>query len=334
MKRLLISMIQCPACKGDLILFDEQEQAGEIKSGSLGCIGCQSRYPIIDFIPRFVPADNYAHNFGLQWNRYRKTQLDSFSGLSISRDRFFSSSGWDADKLRGAKVLDLGCGAGRFSEVCLASGAEVFAIDFSSAVDACWQNLCSYPKFHVIQGDIYALPFKQRQFDYVYCFGVLQHTPDVKRAFMALPPQLRPGGRFSVDFYLASVLDLLWPKYWLRYFTKRMPVDRLLQVVQFMVKVLLPFSLLIGKIPYWGRKLRHVIPVTNYQGIYPLSEQQLQEWSLLDTFDMLAPAYDQPQKPDTLAKWMHEANLDDIEVFQTGLLVGRGVMKESCEQKV
>ncbi len=90
-------------------------------------------------------------------------------------------------------VLDVGCGAGRFAEVALSLGAHVFALDYSEAVDACWQNLRSYPNLHVLQANIYALPFQQKRFDYVYCFGVLQHTPDPHKAFLALPAQLQPS---------------------------------------------------------------------------------------------------------------------------------------------
>ena len=42
-----------------------------------------ARYPIINHIPRFVPAGGYADDFGAQWNRFPRTQLDSHSGLPI-----------------------------------------------------------------------------------------------------------------------------------------------------------------------------------------------------------------------------------------------------------
>ncbi|MBL0256269.1 MAG: hypothetical protein IPQ03_01630 [Bacteroidetes bacterium] len=44
-------------------------------------------FPVIGGIPRFVPADNYASAFGLQWKTFAKTQLDSFSGLDITKER-------------------------------------------------------------------------------------------------------------------------------------------------------------------------------------------------------------------------------------------------------
>tara|TARA_B100000676_G_C17914223_1_gene751743 strand:- start:66 stop:194 length:129 start_codon:yes stop_codon:yes gene_type:complete len=39
----------------------------------------------------------------------------------------------------------------------------------------------------IVQGDIYAMPFRQGSADRVFCFGVLQHTPEPQRSFNELP---------------------------------------------------------------------------------------------------------------------------------------------------
>jgi uncharacterized protein YbaR (Trm112 family) len=122
-----MDLLCCPACRSGLVQPDES---------SLRCTACGESYVVRDGIPRFVPAENYASNFGLQWNLFRQTQLDSFSGQPISRRRFLSYTGWTEAELRGALVLDVGCGAGRFTEVALSLGARVVALDYSSAVDA------------------------------------------------------------------------------------------------------------------------------------------------------------------------------------------------------
>ncbi len=60
--------------------------------------------------------------------------------------------------------------------------------------------------------------------------------------------------------------------------------------------------------------------------MYPLSESLLRDWAVLDTFDMLAPAYDQPQTPETVRRWFEEAGLKEIELGD-GIngVVGRAV---------
>jgi SAM-dependent methyltransferase len=316
MKRALLEILRCLSCSGALRLVEEHEASGEIDSGLLLCRGCAAEYPVVRSIPRFVPSPGYTGNFGFQWNEFRRTQLDSCSRLTLSRDRFFRQTGWTPQSLRGRRVLDVGCGAGRFTEVALACGAEVFAIDYSTAVEACWANFESHPSLHVVQADLYRLPFSPRSFDDVYCFGVLQHTPQVKSAFAAVSRQVRPGGRLAVDVYYAQALNVLLPKYWLRPLTRRIPDDRLFPLVRLMVRALLPVSVLVGRTPWIGTRARQMIPVANYDGVLPLSRDQLYEWALLDTFDMLAPAYDQPQTRQRLLTWMREAGLEGIEVFR------------------
>ena len=282
------------------------------------------RYPIRSEIPRLVPESNYADNFGLQWNQFAKTQLDSYSGQPISSERFWKSTGWNPSELRGKWVLDAGCGSGRFAEIALSAGAHVVALDYSSAVDACWANLKHFPNLHIVQSDIYALPFTAESFYLVYSLGVLQHTPDVARAFAALPPLLVSGGRICVDYYEKSLKSRLLPKYWLRPATKRMDKRRLLDLVQSAVPMLLPISRGIGRIPVLGKLLKRLIPVANFDGELSLSKEQLNEWAVLDTFDWLSPAYDNPQTAKTARQWMEQAGFQEIEVMKVGHLVGRG----------
>lgn len=319
--------LHCPRSGRPLSLKSDaatQNASGEIDSGWLVSADGQHRYPIRGGIPRFVPESNYADNFGMQWNHFAKTQLDSHSGQSISAERFWKATGWHPKDLQGQWVLDVGCGSGRFAEVALTAGAQVVALDYSSAVDACLANLKQHPNLHVVQGDIYALPFAPESFRFVYSLGVLQHTPAVARAFAALPPMLARGGRLCVDYYEKSFKSRLLPKYWLRPIAKRLPKPQLFAALERLVPVMLPISRALARVPVVGKLLKRVVPVVNYDGIYPLTEPQLLEWALLDTFDMLAPAYDQPQTVATARSWLEQAGLRDIEVLKAGHLVGRG----------
>jgi SAM-dependent methyltransferase len=320
----LVSILRCPVTGASLSLVAAAISKDGIVSGELVSEDGSRRYPIVDSIPRFVTGSNYADTFGVQWNRFRQTQLDSHSGVRISRDRFFASTGWTPGELKHRRVLDVGCGAGRFVEIALEAGAYVVAVDYSSAVEACWANHGPHPRLSVVQGDIYRLPLKEAAFDYVYCLGVLQHTPDVRSAFMSLPPMLKPGGRLAVDVYPQLPLNLVWPKYWLRPILRRLPPQRLLPLIEAVVPLLLPVSRFLGAVPLLGRKLRHAVPVANYEGVYPLSPGQLHEWAVLDTFDMFSARYDRPQTARTVREWLRQAKLEDVWVGRVGALVGRG----------
>jgi SAM-dependent methyltransferase len=319
MNRRLLEILACPACQRDL-RWASQDGC----DGDLSCSGCATRYAVRDGIPRFVPSENYADNFGLQWNHFDKTQLDSHTGTDISRRRLEESTGWDWSAMKGKLVLDVGCGAGRFAEAAALSGAHVVGVDFSSAVDAACRNLSSLDNFAGVQASVFALPFKPESFDYVYCLGVLQHTPDPEAAFRALAAQIAPGGGLAVDLYPRLLRNALWSKYWLRPLTRRIPDRLLFRAVVRLVPALLAVSRLVARVPRLGPKLRYLVPVANYTDVYDLTDSQLREWAVLDTFDMLAPEHDHPQSERTVRRWF-SANqaLEGVVVFRRGHIVAQ-----------
>ena len=264
----------------------------------------------------------------MQWNLFRTTQLDSYSGQSISGERFWRSTGWNPDALGGKWLLDCGCGAGRFAEVAVGAGANVIALDYSSAVDACFANLGQHPNLHVVQGDIFALPFAPGSFPFVYSLGVLQHTPDVAAAFAALPRMVAPGGQLCADFYEMTWKHRLLPRHFLRLFTTRMSKQRVFRMCQRWVPRMLRITKRIGRIPRVGPLLVRAIPVADYRNVFPLTEAQVTEWALLDTFDWLSPEYDQPQKREVVNQWISAAGFGESSVFKAGFMIARGSDKQ------
>ena len=328
MKTELLELLCCPETGQRLKLEAEFNNGEEIETGWLVSEDGRHRYSIHKGIPRFVPESNYADNFGMQWNHFRQTQLDSYSGMSISTDRFWLASNWSPDDLKDQWVLDVGCGAGRFAEVALKAGAKVVALDYSGAVDACYANLKHHPNLHVVQGDIYALPFAKEMFPFVYSLGVLQHTPDVAKAFAALPPMVQKGGQLCVDYYWKRFRTMLHSKYLVRPFTKRMAQPKLFSLLQRWVPRMLYASQTLGRVPLFGKVLRRVVPVADYTDDYALTKQQLEEWALLDTFDMLAPQYDSPQTAKTARQWFEEVNFINVQVGHWAHLGARGTKSE------
>lgn len=276
-------------------------------------------------IPFFSVQENYASNFGFQWNEFRKTQLDSFSGTQISENRFFKSTGWSKNEIKDKLFLDVGCGSGRFSEIILKYGGKVISVDYSSAVYAANENLNVFSNSLVIQADIYDLPFKNETFDFIICLGVLQHTPEVEVAFKSLIPFLKKKGKVCVDYYWNRFPTNLDLKYFFRIFTKKMDQKKIWDLLLIVHPYLFFLSNLVSKIPVLGMYIRRLIPVSNYQGVYNLSDEQLKIWSLLDTFDGLSPKFDKPQKLKDVKNWASDVKLKNINVLHAGHLVVRGV---------
>ena len=118
-------------------------------------------YPIRNGVPCFVEEDNYSNSFGEQWNSYLKTQLDSYTNTSLTRDRIAHCLGptlWD--HLEGKFILECGCGAGRFTEILLKQKAYLYSVDFSRAIEANVQNFPVTDKHKVYRADILNLPFE------------------------------------------------------------------------------------------------------------------------------------------------------------------------------
>lgn len=296
-----------------------EEQHGEIKTGELIADESGDVYPIVNFIPRFVRDDSYTASFGEQWNRYRRTQLDRFNGTTLSRDRLFGGTGWKPAELTGQNVLEAGCGAGRFTQVLLDAGAKLCSLDYSSAVDACWSNNGPHERLTLAQADLFKIPFPLEFFDKVFCYGVLQHTPDPKRGFMSLLPHLKSGGKLAVDLYRKTPWITRWTaKYWYRPVTRRMSRDLLRRVVEWYIPRWIPVDNALQKVRVLRYAVPAIVPCWNYTGMLPLTSEQIESWAILDTFDALSPRYDSPQTEETLAAWCAEAGLEDVQIQVAG----------------
>jgi SAM-dependent methyltransferase len=148
----------------------------------------------------------------------------------------------------------------------------------------------------------------------LFCFGVLQHTPDPRRAFLSLPRHVKPGGHVVADVYVKSFAKyVLGTTYWVRPLTKRLPPDKLYRWVRRYVDVMWPVAMLISRIPRIGATVNWRLLIADYSA-YSLEGELLKEWAYLDTFDMLSPKYDSPQTLDAVRVWCRQAALEDVEV--------------------
>lgn len=279
-------------------------------------------FPIINGVPRFVPADNYTNSFGFQWNKFQKTQIDrEAKNSSFSKERFFVATEWDKEDLTGKNVLEVGSGAGRFTQIVLDyTKANLYSIDYSDAVSANYRNNAHHgDRLHLFQASIYEMPFPDNSFDKVFCFGVLQHTPDFKKSVKSLVDKAKPGGEIAVDFYpIKGWYTKINAKYMLRPCTKKMSHEKLLNKIDRNADRLIKTYKVIDKmgLAMIGHRF---LPICDINRTLPanLSKEELREWVVLDTFDMFSPAYDNPQKISTVKKWMEDCG---VKVTQAGFL--------------
>ncbi len=263
-------------------------------------------FPIINGIPRFVELDNYSETFGFQWNRFVGTQLDSDGEISrANANRFFAETHWNLEDLTGQTVLEVGSGAGKFSNVILKqTEATLVSVDSSTAVEANRLNngQIAPNRLSIVQASIYELPFPESSFDKAVCLGVLQHVPNVANAVKALVEMVRPGGEIVVDFYpKKGWWTKVSAKYILRPLLKRLSHRRLLGLIELNIDWLLWLYYFLLK--YRLGLLCRFLPICAIQGSFPshLTKSEIREWAILDTFDMFSPMHDQPQWVDEMA---------------------------------
>jgi ubiquinone/menaquinone biosynthesis C-methylase UbiE len=107
-------------------------------------------------------------------------------------------------RFRGAKVLEVGVGAGTDFVQWVRAGAEAYGVDLTpEAIRHVVRRLQieGLEAAEVRVADAEALPFPDESFDLVYSWGVLHHSPDTARALEEAIRCTRPGGSVKVMLY-------------------------------------------------------------------------------------------------------------------------------------
>lgn len=95
---------------------------------------------------------------------------------------------------RGARVADIGCGSGTFTELLRQSGFSSIGLDISPKLVALGRT--KFPGLEFIEGDAERLPFETESLDGVLLSGLVHHFPDPRRLAAEACRVLKPGGRF------------------------------------------------------------------------------------------------------------------------------------------
>ncbi len=126
--------------------------------------------------------------------------------------------------LAGRRVLDVGCGKGRFARVLKDQhpGARMVALDLAEAMLRCAPldlNPCA--------GSMTALPFADAAFDAAYATESLEHAVEIEAAVAEICRVVKPGGRIVVIDKNADQWGRLETPEWERWFG-RQELERLL----------------------------------------------------------------------------------------------------------
>ena len=294
----------CPECKARLRISDD----------AVACDACDQSFPVVEGIPRFVEQQHLA-SFGLQWNRYEVAHDDE------DRATFQAKTGFQLSELAGQRVLDAGCGGGRYCKVAAEAGALVTGADHSSAVEKA-TKLCGHlDSVRLVQADLKRLPFEPESFDLAFSIGVMHHDTETRAVFDAVSKMVRPGGRMAVWLYRRNT----WPQEvlnsFLRWRTTRWAPEKLEPWCR--------FGAFWGGIPLLKQTLSKVVNFSTH----PNWENRV-----CDNFDWYAPEFQHHHSTDELAGWFEAAGFEDVAVlppektgrvyrwaWRSNLIIGSGV---------
>jgi SAM-dependent methyltransferase len=181
----------------------------------------------------------------------------------------------------GKKVLDAGCGNGRWSYFLSVCKADVTAIDNStSAVEATREACKEFPGFRAKQHDLLNSLAMPEAFDLVWSFGVVHHTGNTKRAVTNLADCVKPGGYLFLMVYG----EPRWDHY--------EDFDEINEYVALRRKlVTLPFD---ERANYLRRQK---------------TEAEVHGW-----FDAVSPRVNDLHRFDEIAEWLHLLKFTDVQI--------------------
>ncbi len=211
----LEEFLACPFCGGELQLEGPRLVCAEGHGPAAPNGGASEGFEIRDGAPRLLTSPEPPQDakrtvaaFERQWlgdgqlrRIFGKEPLEMARNLHGARLSQRIDPSWYAGK----RILDAGCGHGRYLAAFAALGAEVIGLDIGRGPGlvsrAHLQGVEDDPRMHFVQGSVLEPPFKPGSFDLVFSDGVIHHTPDAAGAYAALARLVKPGGAFYVWVY-------------------------------------------------------------------------------------------------------------------------------------
>ena len=276
------------------------------------------KYTVIEDIPRFVESENFASPFGLQWNTFKKAQLDSYTKTSMSEDRVRTALQMPLESIKGLKIIEAGSGAGRFTEILLKYGAIVYSFDLSNAVSANYENNMPHENLTIFQGDIENIPFKDNFFDVSLYLGVMQHTRNFSLSLAEVARVTKDAGTISFDHYQTHIghYTSLYLVYWM--LIKQLPNNLQLKVTDFLTAMFFPIHWIFRNYSLIQWLLRRISPISFYYGMFDLNKEQHYELSKLDTHDKNTDHFKRMVSAKQLNKMVKSFLFKKFKIFQGG----------------
>jgi len=127
-------------------------------------------------------------SFGEEWQRFYQFEAEELERIG---QEYFDIVGEEMLN-KNSRVLDIGCGSGRWSKYVSSRAGFVEAIDPSEAVLVATEVLKDVKNVRVTQAGIDEIPFEDGSFDFAFCLGVLHHLPNTEEALKKCVDNVKP----------------------------------------------------------------------------------------------------------------------------------------------
>lgn len=136
-------------------------------------------------------------DFGDEWSKFHQFDAEEIDRIGDMYFDIVDESILSAD----AKVIDIGCGTGRWSKYIAQKVGSVDAVDPSKAILVADRLLADNTNVRLSMASVDTLPFDEGTFDFGMSIGVLHHIPDTPKALSDCVKKIRIGGHFFVYLY-------------------------------------------------------------------------------------------------------------------------------------
>ncbi len=289
--------IKCPSCGND-------ERLPFTSGDNVACQKCGKVYIKKNGVWCFANNDAYLETFSFEWEKHA-TMYDSDEEVQAT-ERSLRLLHITPELVRGKRVLDVGCGTGRYSRILSDWGADVVSVDLSNSIWVAKKNSGDRDSILFLHADLLNLPLPEKYFDVILSWGVLHHTPNTEIAFKKVATHLKPGGRYSIYVYGKSKGSRRRMISFYRNVTPHMPM-----------RLLYGLCCLAGPLHYIYK-----IPVIGAIGrvLFPVSRQRTAAIRIQETFDEYSPLYAFRHTFPEVHQWFMDLGMVDNAIYNPPIM--------------